>query len=53
MAEEAVFRHTLLVKLPWWGNRVLAVLGILLNGALFGAIHYDNFGSLPGTVPYY
>ena len=30
----------------------IAVLGILLNGALFGAIHYYNFGSLLGTVPY-
>jgi len=52
MVEEAVFRHTLLVKLPWWRNRATAVVGILLNGALFGAIHFYNFGSLLGTVPY-
>ena len=52
MVEEAVFRHTLLVKLPWWRNRATAVIGILLNGALFGAIHFNNFGSLLGTVPY-
>ena len=52
MVEEAVFRHTLLVKLPWWRNRLTAILGILLNGALFGAIHYGNFGSLLRTVPY-
>ena len=52
MVEEAVFRHTLLVKLPWWRNRATAVIGVLLNGALFGAIHFYNFGSLLGTVPY-
>ena len=52
MIEEAVFRHTLLVKLPWWRNRLVAVLGILLNGALFGAIHFYNFGSFMGTIPY-
>jgi len=52
MVEEAVFRHTLLVKLPWWRNKATAALGVLLNGALFGAIHFYNFGSLLGTVPY-
>ena len=52
MVEEAVFRHTLLVKLPLWGSKALAVAGVLLNGAIFGAIHYQNFGSLQGTVPF-
>ncbi|PZR52790.1 CPBP family intramembrane metalloprotease [Xylanimonas oleitrophica] len=52
LVEEAVFRHTLLVKLPLWGNRLVATAGVLLNGALFGAVHYYNFGSLVGTVPY-
>jgi membrane protease YdiL (CAAX protease family) len=52
MVEEAVFRHTLLVKLPWWRNWMTATIGIPLNGALFGAIHYGNFGSLIRTVPY-
>ena len=52
MVEEAVFRYTLLAKLPWWSNKATAAIGILLNGALFGAIHFYNFGSLVGTVPY-
>lgn len=52
MVEEAVFRHTLLVKLPLWGSRVLAGIGIVTNGALFGAVHYFDFGSLLGTVPF-
>jgi membrane protease YdiL (CAAX protease family) len=52
MVEEAVFRHTLLVKLPLWGSTAAACAGIVLNGALFGAIHYYNFGSLVGTIPF-
>lgn len=50
--EDTVFRHTLLIKLPVWRTPVLAVLLVLGNAVLFGAVHYYNFGSFAGTVPY-
>lgn len=44
LIEDFVFRHTLLLKLPVWSSKVTAVLVIVVNALVFGAIHYDNFG---------
>lgn len=53
MVEEFVFRHTLLVELPVWHSKAVAAFAILVNGVLFGLVHYFNFnGDIVQTVPY-
>lgn len=50
--EDTVFRHTLLLKLPVWSHPARACLVVVVNAIVFGAIHFHNFGSFLGTVPY-
>ncbi|MCD8898515.1 CPBP family intramembrane glutamic endopeptidase [Mammaliicoccus sciuri] len=52
LIEDITFRYTLLEKLLS-KNIIFNVLLVLVNSALFGAIHYYNFGgSLINTIPY-
>lgn len=44
LIEDFTFRHTLLVRLPVWGNLVVGSVVVLLNALLFGLIHINNFG---------
>ncbi|GEM_PF-537916 len=44
LIEDFVFRHTLLLKLPFWNNAFSATVLVVVNALLFGAIHINNFG---------
>ncbi|WP_110926743.1 CPBP family intramembrane glutamic endopeptidase [Bacillus massiliglaciei] len=51
LIEDTIFRYTLLGKIFRGGFFRKACI-VLLNAILFGLVHYYNFGSVMGTVPY-
>lgn len=51
LIEDTVFRYTLLGKI-FHGGFVKKALILILNSILFGLIHYFNFGSVIGTIPF-
>ncbi len=51
LIEDTVFRYTLLGKIFQGGFFRKACI-LILNSILFGLIHYNNFGSVVGTIPF-
>lgn len=51
LIEDTVFRYTLLGKI-FHGGFVKKAFILILNSILFGLIHYFNFGSVIGTIPF-
>lgn len=51
LIEDTVFRYTLLGKI-FQGGFVRKTFILILNSILFGLIHYFNFGSVIGTIPF-
>ncbi|MED2186131.1 CPBP family intramembrane glutamic endopeptidase [Bacillus wiedmannii] len=51
LIEDTVFRYTLLGKI-FQGSFLKKACIIILNSILFGLIHYYNFGSVIGTIPF-
>lgn len=51
LIEDTVFRYTLLGK-TFKGRFVKKIFILILNSILFGLIHYFNFGSVIGTIPF-
>lgn len=46
-----MFRYTLLGKI-FQGGFVRKAFILILNSILFGLVHYHNFGSVIGTIPF-
>ncbi|WP_144525695.1 CPBP family intramembrane glutamic endopeptidase [Bacillus pumilus] len=51
LIEDIVFRYTLLGKL-FHGSPHSKISLLILNSILFGLVHYYNFGSVVGTIPF-
>ncbi|WP_340082565.1 type II CAAX endopeptidase family protein [Terribacillus sp. FSL K6-0262] len=51
LIEDIVFRYTLLGKL-FHGSAFRKIIILILNSILFGLVHYYNFGSVMGTIPF-
>jgi membrane protease YdiL (CAAX protease family) len=52
LLEDIIFRYTLLHKF-FIPNNLVRIVVLLLNSALFGLIHYNNFdGNIIGTISY-
>lgn len=51
LIEDIVFRYTLLGKV-FQGSMFRKTCILILNSILFGLVHYYNFGSVIGTIPF-